>query len=330
MKNQLKAQLNLVPALRAYVNFFTLILKDYVHFNTFVKQLDNLTLEDFEEFYLTLYDRLYIKAFINGTFDKQKAIEMIKDISNIFNEDNNESINKKAKNYQNLHSDLTGYYIYREKLNKAYNVNHAVLNFYQIGKENINNIINANLIKYLCGYIYFTQLRIKEQLGYTARAKVFSEGNVIYYMIVVQGSKKTPDYMDERIENIIKLMKKRIQNADTKKFKKAKSYILRKLGKRDSNLKNRTNRLWQEIVIKRKHYDMKKLVKKAIKKITKEKLLRFFDKMVNTKLKKLSIQEFSQKVKEIPKALPKIRGYKAKLIDQNNMDLLRKKGKFIL
>ena len=56
-----------------------------------------------------------------------------------------------------------------------------VLNFYQIGQETIPNIIMANLIRALCGYIYFTELRIKEQLGYTTKGKVFSEGNVIYY-----------------------------------------------------------------------------------------------------------------------------------------------------
>jgi secreted Zn-dependent insulinase-like peptidase len=243
MKNQIKSQLNLVPALRAYVNFFTLILKDYVHYHVILEELENLTLKSFQEFYKKLFNKMYIKAFIHGTITPADSIETIESISHLFERHHNiKSIDTNLKNYSNLHADLSGYFIFREKLYKSYNINHAVLNFYQIGKENIKNMINANLVKALCGYIYFTQLRIKEQLGYTAKAKIFSEGNVIYYMIVVQGSKKTPDFMDLRIENVIKLMRDRIEATDNQKFEKFKKVIAKKIGRTDKNLKERTFR----------------------------------------------------------------------------------------
>ena len=74
-------------------------------------------------------------------------------------------------------------------LKNTFNINHAIINFYQVGQEDIKNTILANLVKELCGYIYFTELRIKQQLGYTTKGKVFSEGNVIvridfYYKII--------------------------------------------------------------------------------------------------------------------------------------------------
>ena len=80
------------------------------------------------------------------------------------------------KNYTNFHADLSGYYIFREQLSKIYNINHAILNFYQIGNNNMRNLVLAHMLKSLCGNIYFTQLRIKEQLGYTTKGKIFSEG----------------------------------------------------------------------------------------------------------------------------------------------------------
>ena len=66
-----------------------------------------------------------------------------------------------------------------------YNINHAIINFYQIGDENLENIMLANLVRELCGYIYFTELRIKQQLGYTTKGKVFSEGNVIVILLTL-------------------------------------------------------------------------------------------------------------------------------------------------
>jgi hypothetical protein len=61
--------------------------------------------------------------------------------------------------------------------------------------------------------------------------------------------------------------------------------------------------------------------------LTKDNLLEFFDNMVQKDMKKLSVQEFSQKAQEIPTTTPEIRGYHSKLID--NHDFLRKRNKFV-
>jgi len=240
MKNQIKAQMNLVPALRAYVNFFTIILRDFVNYDSIIETLDKLKISDFKTFYSKLFEKVYMKIFIHGTLDLENSTQLSKDVTQLFSESKN--LSPDAKNYMNLHADLNGYFIFREHLNKSYNINHAILNFYQIGQENIANIVCANMVKALSGYIYFTELRIKEQLGYTAKGKIFSEGNVIYYMIMVQGSTKTPDFMDLRIENLLNLMRKRIESTDEKKFEKFKNAIAKKIGKRDKNLKKRTFR----------------------------------------------------------------------------------------
>lgn len=240
MKNQIKAQMNLVPALRAYVNFFTIILRDFVNYDSIVETLDKLKLNDFKKFYASLFDKIYMKILIHGTLDLEDSTKLSEDVSKMFSK--SKSLTPKGKDYMNQHADLSGYFIFREHLNKSYNINHAILNFYQIGQENIANIVCANMVKALSGYIYFTELRIKEQLGYTAKGKIFSEGNVIYYMIMVQGSTKTPDFMDLRIENLLTLMRKRIETADEKKFEKFKNAIARKIGKKDKNIKKRTFR----------------------------------------------------------------------------------------
>ena len=111
-----------------------------------------------------------MKAIQSKFFTKESLLKPIK--------------NNNIINYSNHHADLTSYFVYREKLTNSYNINHAIINFYQIGEENLENIILANLVKELCGYIYFTELRIKQQLGYTTKGKVFSEGNVIVIFIL--------------------------------------------------------------------------------------------------------------------------------------------------
>ena len=82
--------------------------------------------------------------------------------------------------------------------------------------------------------------------------------------------------MDLRIENLLKKMRKRIEGTDEKKFEKMKYSIARRVGRKDRNIKKRTFRLWNEIVLKRYYFNMKKLALRYIKTI---KLINFH--MVN-------------------------------------------------
>jgi len=121
---------------------------------------------------------MFIKTFIHGAINEKKAKNLSNMVQTLFGSFTPVS-NKSLINYQNKHADLSGYFVYREKLKNIYNINHAVLNFYQIGVENVKNMLFANIVKEICAYIYFTELRVKQQLGYVAKGKVFSEGNII-------------------------------------------------------------------------------------------------------------------------------------------------------
>ena len=137
-------------------------------------------MESFNSYYKSLFSNVYIKSFAHGPIPQDKALNIIKNIQSQFFDKQAKPIKEiNVKNYSNHHSELSPYFVYREKLRNIYNINHAIINFYQIGDENLNNILLANIVKELCGYIYFTELRIKQQLGYTTKGNVFSEGNII-------------------------------------------------------------------------------------------------------------------------------------------------------
>lgn len=72
---------------------------------------------------------------------------------------------------------------------------------------------------------------------------------------------------------------------------------------------------------------MKPLALEYVSKLKLKDVLDFFDKMVTKDLKKLSVQEFSKNVEELPTITPKVNSYQSVLINDN--DELRKRGKFI-
>lgn len=72
---------------------------------------------------------------------------------------------------------------------------------------------------------------------------------------------------------------------------------------------------------------MKALVRDFTEDLKLSDVLKFFDVMVTKDMKKLSIQEYSKNVKEIPTSTPKVRTYQSVLMKNN--DDLRNKKKFV-
>jgi secreted Zn-dependent insulinase-like peptidase len=88
------------------------------------------------------------------------------------------------------------------------------------------------------------------------------------------------------------------------------------------------NRLWNEIITGRQYFNISQIANDYAKTLAKDELLKFFDRMVEAKLSKLSVQEFSHKgSKKLPTDKPTVRGFKSELID--NFDYLRVKNKFL-
>lgn len=79
--------------------------------------------------------------------------------------------------------------------------------------------------------------------------------------------------------------------------------------------------------MKRYYFNMKPLALEYINKLKLSDVLDFFDKMVTKDLKKLSVQEFSKNVEELPTITPKVNSYQSVLI--KDTDELRKREKFI-
>jgi len=85
--------------------------------------------------------------------------------------------------------------------------------------------------------------------------------------------------------------------------------------------------LWNEIILKRFYFNKKKLVKEYTDDLELSDVLNFFDSMVDKNLKKLSVQEFSKKVKKLPSHVSKIRNYQSILL--NDINDIRNREKYL-
>ena len=299
---QLQSQTNLEPLSTAYVTFFNLLKKSNISQKDLVNYLQKeLTFEQFNSFCNEMYNSINLVTFIHGAIPKKNAIQINRDILKIFGKDGKyKNIDKSIVYPSNKVYDLQGKkYVFRINKKHNYNINNGVMNFYQIGVNNYENFIKTKLIKLICGYIYFKELRIKQQLGYVAKGNIFQANGKVYYLIKVQGSKKDPDVMNKRIDSLLLKMKERVLNVTNAQLKNYKKNIERSLKRKAKSMKQRSNKIWDNILNndfsdEEEAYNQ---IEEVIDSINKDELISFFDeKFLNKKKRgKLSIQVYKKR-----------------------------------
>lgn len=346
VRNQFEGINNTLPKIRAFINFFSLVLKDYESLDRILQNLSNFNLEEFLNFYDKFFNSkdssnysFFSRIFIHGYVEIETVQRLIEKLQliNVLNENSKSlKICPLLENnivYKNNHADLSGYFIYREKNTNVFNKDHSIINFYQLGENSRSNILKASLIKEMVGNIYFTELRIKQQLGYSVTGKIFSEAGLLYYMILIQGSTMTPDLMDDKIEVVIRKMLKRLKNYPDVEFDKLKLNIIRKLTKKYDRFSCRSQLIWDNI-LEKKNFNLKYELNEDSKKLSKLQIINFFDEIFNLNLRKLSIQEFSNQIEQIPAGLNinkrngKFMNFIPKLIPDGDFNYFRKRNKF--
>lgn len=71
--------------------------------------------------------------------------------------------------------------------------------------------------------------------------------SILYYKIIVQGTKKTPLEVEKAINSVLLLAEEKLRKCEAEGFAQAKASIKEILLKKDDNLKERSLRLWKEI-----------------------------------------------------------------------------------
>ena len=307
---QLQSQQNEPPIMQTHLIFQEIIQTFHININDIINYIKtHITYELFNAFMKgsNLYNNetygLKVTTFVHGSLNEQVAMEINEDIITQFKLNTN-ALNEQHRTFNNCNSNSSKIkhfnlnnksYVYRTTLNNtAFNVNNAIANYYEIGDNTSENFIKIQLIKKICGYIYFTELRIKQQLGYITKGNVYSKNEHLYFVIQIQGSRKTPFEMDKRIELLLQhKMRNKVKNVSINKLNILKSHILKRFKVKDKSLLQRTKRLWNEIKTGNDITANYNNVKEYIHNIHKEDLLSFFDDVFIVNKGKLSVQIYN-------------------------------------
>ena len=137
-------------------------------------------------------------------------------------------------------------YIWKKKLKDPANVNHCIQYLLHIGRGDYDVRAKTLLLQQIIEEPCFSQLRTKEQLGYTVYSGAWTSITQYGFYFVIQ-SEKTALYLETRIEEFLKTVAKTLEEMSDAEFKSNKRSIIDKRLERLKYMEQESNRYWNHI-----------------------------------------------------------------------------------
>ena len=242
--NEIKENENQLAFIKARQIFYKFIGKKIFLNEELLSIQNELKNENIKEYVIDYKQNIFTQFLIHGAINGMNS----KNLINIFKINLNKIINKNTtleeypKIYQKKINGVTTLYL-KNSLNDE--INHVTFIFFQIGKKSdLKNILYSKIFESCIGNKFFDELRTVRQLGYIVKNYIEYLDDVIYFNILVQGSKKLPEDVEEDINSIIKEIFEK-NNCDN--FIDIKNNLKFELMKIENNLLERTNKIFKKI-----------------------------------------------------------------------------------
>ena len=164
--------------------------------------------------------------------------------------------------------------------------------YIQLGKITEGNEVLLSAFQKCIGNIFFYNLRTLQQLGYIVSASPMTADTILYYRIIVQGSKKDPRSIDQAINEVFNIATEKVNDCASR-FENVKSSIKEKILKNDENIKERGLRIWTEIDLNRYAFNRTNTLLEEVDNLTPAKLQTFYKNNILGNNRRLTIHHYA-------------------------------------
>jgi insulysin len=212
----------------------------------YLAEFPHVEADDIRKFFPQLLHQLHIEVLAHGNLAKEDALtftHLVQDILRPWKLPPSQWPIRRSLVFQ-----PGANYVYERPLKDPANVNHCIEYMLYVG-SNQDRELRAKLLllAQIADEPCFDQLRTKEQLGYVVFSGASIHNTWIGYRILVQ-SEKNPEYLEDRIENLLSDLGQQIKDMDERTFEKHKVSIINKRSERLKNLNQETGRFWNHVL----------------------------------------------------------------------------------
>lgn len=270
-----------------------------------IKTIENIaSFNNFKSRIKLMLNSLNLKGLLYGYYPSSYLNNYVNLIRKLYYDKNND-INI-YNNYNHKLIDTS--YIYINKNNFESEIDNVIINFYQLDTNlNIKSSLISTIIELIWEDAYYKTLRTEQQLGYIVASIKTLIDNVNYYLFIVQGAAKKPDYINIEIDKITNsFLKDKIESLTPAILLKIKSKVIAEINKRFVNLNEKSSLAWNEIITDAYIFDRREQANDIINWIETKDIKNMFYDVFYNKPRKLSIQIYNGQMKDFDKTVEDI------------------------
>ncbi len=242
---------------------FHLLSETLWHTDEYLEIIDQITLEELENFIPDLLKQLKFDILFHGNFSVAEAKKLAGLLESQFVDKTIPPVSGVEE--KTLIVPVTPEYVYQLQVE---DVNSAIELYYQVGPKSLKQSVTLDVIQQILEKPFYHQLRTIEQLGYLVWSGFQQINKVEAFYLIIQSSVKDPVYLQERIELFIHSFYKEIQELTPTEFDQFRESLIAKRMESPKNLGEETLRYWNEITSESYEFDRLNKEINALKKLT--------------------------------------------------------------
>jgi len=257
--------------------------------------IDDLEPSDLVDFKKAVLSDLRFEFLIHGNFLQSEAKEIVEKTRSHLNSKDLLASHSPETRLIDIPEGKTCLFL--EELPNRSDQNSSTYSYIQVGLENNREVALLNLFALMIHQPCFDQLRTREQLGYLVGSGGLVLRGVQGLKIEVQSAVKDPLYLSRRIDNFLRTYRNEtLEGLTGEELQEYIEALILQLTEKDKNLKQETERYWEEICCHRYEFNRTDVLADEVRKIkSKQEVIDFFDQFIsptNPKRKNLKILVF--------------------------------------
>uniref|UniRef100_A0A7S4JUU6 Insulin-degrading enzyme n=2 Tax=Odontella aurita TaxID=265563 RepID=A0A7S4JUU6_9STRA len=180
--------------------------------------------------------------------------------------------------------------------------NSCLENIYQIGRVSLRDNAKLAFLNHLLQEPAFNELRTQEQLGYIVHCSIKTSGDDVKgLLILIMSDSYHPSYLDDRVEAFLDRFRSKLVRQSVDEFNSNVDAVVTNFFEKNKNLGEESSKYWSGINDEKYVFRKYKLIGEEVQSLTREDVLRFYDRYVaqgGRGRSKLSVRVVSKAHKE--------------------------------
>ena len=231
--------------------------------------LEKVNIENFQAFVAEWFQEVSVQILIHGNHNNEEALQLV--------EVTEEHYLKEATLVDWPTSSIRR--IPAGELIQDIEIDHAdsvFIAIYQGGESTIRAQARYKLMGELIRSNFFTEIRTKQQLGYSVNAFYSQLGRVPGFRMIIQSTSAGPKVLEERVDAFLVDQKDRIISMSDEDFETVRQSVIYSLEQRDGSLSVRTDRLERALNLGYFGFDYNKRLAEELKLLRKDEIVNLY------------------------------------------------------